>query len=212
MPILIPFIVGLIKFKSLENLKWLFYFVCYGVANEITSVVLIANGARNTMPLAHLYTYVSFILLCFFYRAMLPPTINKKWFYGIMGGFTLFYSIYLPFRSIYSFPSLPQAVSIFIIVAFAVIYFYGVMVEARITNLRKEPLVWINIGMIIYFSGSLFYSVLFNLILDYSRALSQLTTVYFAASNALFYILIAVGLSKKRNRSLSAERKRNGSF
>lgn len=121
-----------------------------------------------------------------------------------MGGFTLFYMIYLAFRSIYSFPSLPQAVSIFIIIAFAVIYFYRVMVEARITQLMKEPLVWINIGMIIYFSGSLFYSVLFNLILEYSRAFSQLTTVYFSVLNALFYILIAIGFSKSKNRSLNA--------
>lgn len=212
MPILIPFVVGIFKFKSLKELKWLFYFVCYGVANEITSIVLIYNGAKNTMPLSHLYTYVSFILLCTFYRTLYRHKINKKWFFGIMGGFTLFYMIYLPFRSIYSFPSLPQAISIFIIIAFAVIYFYHVMVEARITNLWKEPLVWINIGMIIYFSASLFYSILFNLILDYSRAFSKLTTVYFSVSNALFYFLIAVGFSKKKNRSFLAERRKNGSF
>lgn len=204
MPILIPFVVGIIKFKSLNELRWLFYFVCYGVANEITSITLIANGARNTMPLSHLYTYISFILLCIFYQSVYRRKINKAWFLGIMGGFTLFYMIYLPSRSIYSFPSLPQAVSIFIIIAFAVIYFYRVMVEARITQLMKEPLVWINIGMIIYFSGSLFYSVLFNLILEYSRAFSQLTTVYFSVLNALFYILIAIGFSKSKNRSLNA--------
>jgi hypothetical protein len=47
--------------------------------------------------------------------------------------------------------------------------------------------------MLIYYTGNLFYYILFNLFLDYSPEFLKSIGVYFYVLNALFYILIAVG-------------------
>lgn len=70
------------------------------------------------------------------------------------------------------------------------------MIEANIKNLWNVPYIWINTGILIYYSGNLFHTILFNIILEYSREFSKLTVVYFNVLNALFYILIAIGFLK----------------
>ncbi|WP_163323045.1 hypothetical protein [Draconibacterium mangrovi] len=70
------------------------------------------------------------------------------------------------------------------------------MTEARILNLWKEPLIFLNLAVLIYYAGNLFYSLLFNLILDYSREFAKITNYYFVGLNTLFYILVAIGFWK----------------
>lgn len=65
------------------------------------------------------------------------------------------------------------------------------MDEAKIENLWKEPTVFVNVAVLVYYSGNLFFSLLFNVILEYSRAFSKMTVVYYSILNALFYFLIA---------------------
>lgn len=205
-PILIPFIIGVIKYKYIKSLKWMFYFVCYGVGNEIVSIILIESGAKNTMAKSHLYIFVSFVLLCLFYQSVFEKFINRKWFLSIIVFFVCFHLGNLFFiQSIYKYPSLPYSVSALIIVVLSIIYFYKVMVEAKIINLAREPLIWINTAVLIYFTGNLFYHILFNIILEYSRDFLNLTMVYFHLLNGLFYILIAVGFYQAKNKSIKSD-------
>ena len=67
------------------------------------------------------------------------------------------------------------------------------MVEAKIRNLSKEPLIWVNTAILIYYTGNLFYYILFDLFLDYSHEFLKSIGVYFFTLNTLFYILIAIG-------------------
>ncbi|WP_303923568.1 hypothetical protein [Draconibacterium sediminis] len=70
------------------------------------------------------------------------------------------------------------------------------MVEAKIMSLWDEPLIWINGALLIYYSGNLFFTVLFNLILEYSREFSKITVVSFSVILTLFYVLVTIGFSK----------------
>lgn len=70
------------------------------------------------------------------------------------------------------------------------------MTEANIERLGQEPLIYINIAVLIYYSGNLFFSLLFNLLLEYSKEFSKLTTYYYVAIVTLFYILIAIAFWK----------------
>ncbi len=70
------------------------------------------------------------------------------------------------------------------------------MVDAKIGQLSKESLIWINTGILIYYSGNLFYYILFNLFLDYSHEFLKSIGIYVISLNALFYILIAIGFWK----------------
>jgi hypothetical protein len=60
--------------------------------------------------------------------------------------------------------------------------------------------------MLIYYTGNLFYFILFNLFLDYSHEFLKSIGIYWFMLNTLFYILIAVGFylnnDGERNRSI----------
>ncbi len=72
------------------------------------------------------------------------------------------------------------------------------MLEAKIMKLADEPLIWINTALLIYFTGNLFFYILFNVILEASRAFSKITVQYYSGLMALFYILIAIGFFKAK--------------
>ena len=196
-PVLIPFIVGCVNYKYLGKLRYLFYFVTYGVANEIAGRVLLGLGAQNTQPKSHLYTLVAFALLCLFYQKVFDNFISKKWFYRLIIFFLVFYTInLLYFETIFEYPSIPSSILAIVIVTFSILYYYKVMVDAKIEELSKEPMVWINTGILIYYTGNLFRYILFNLFLDYSEEFLRSIGVYFFILNGLFYVLIAIGFWK----------------
>jgi hypothetical protein len=134
-PILIPFTIGVCRYKEIRNLKYLFFFVGNGVANEIVSKVLKEFGLRNIMPQGHLYALVSFTLLCLFYRSVFKGYISTKWFNGLIILYILLSIINLLFfQSIFDYPSLSFSVMAIVVVAFAIIYFYKTMLEAEVRS------------------------------------------------------------------------------
>jgi hypothetical protein len=201
-PILIPFIIGCVQFKNLDRgMRFLFYFVCYGLFNELASRILdYSLGAKNTMPLTNAYLLFSFLFLGLFYFFVLNRFVSRKILLIVIFGFELLCVLNIVFiQSIYEYPVITYPLGNLLLVAFSIIYFYKIMIEAKIDNLWREPLVWINAGILIYFSGNLFYNVLFNLILEYSREFLKLTLFYFSVLNALFYILFSVGFYLTKN-------------
>jgi hypothetical protein len=138
-PILIPFIIGIYKYKDIRKLKYLFFFVCYGVANEIASIILIKSGAQNTMPKTHLYILISFTLLCLFYQSVFKGYIKKIWFRALIVFYLVFCFVSLLFfQSIYTYPSVPFAALAIVMFTFSVMYFYKIMVESKTKILEKS--------------------------------------------------------------------------
>lgn len=80
MPILIPFIIGVNKFKYFSNpLKLLFLFVGYGTVNEI-SVFFLRHiiDIKNTNPATNIYVLVSFLLMGLYFAFLFDGFIKKK--------------------------------------------------------------------------------------------------------------------------------------
>jgi hypothetical protein len=198
MVILVPFFIGIAKYKILEKeTRYLFWFVAYGVANEFLSILFRLNDIHNTMPKRHLYTFVSFLFLGLFYNCLLKNFFRRNWVISLVIIFEIYFLINSIFiRGIFEYPGLARSMSIFIIVIFSILYFHKIMVEAKVLRLFEEPLIWINTAMLIYFSGNLFFNILFDLIFEYSKEFGQLTFFYFKILNFLFYTLIAIGFWK----------------
>jgi hypothetical protein len=204
-PILIPLIIGLWKYRSFDKpFQILFFFVVFGSVNEVAGLILRSLvRVHNTMPQANLYFMVEFACLGFFYREIFrgryhPSLFN--WTILLFEGASIINLLF--FSSIFEYPSELQAVSKIGLISFSLMYFYKVMDEAKIRNLWKEPAIYINVAVLIYYSGNLFFSVLFNLILEYSREFSKITTYYFSGLNGLFYLLIATGFWIKAKNQL----------
>lgn len=202
--ILIPFFIGIYRYKHLNrSLRLFFYFVIYGTTSEIVSRIVIHyglityEGRTNTLPISHLYLLLEFLILGFFYSHILKGIIHKRVIITLIILFEICCLINTLFlQSIFVYPAVPLSLSKIFLVTFSILFFYKVMTEARIPKLWEEPLIYINLAVLIYYAGNLFYSLLFNLILDYSREFAILTNYYFAGLNTLFYVLVAVGFCK----------------
>lgn len=196
--ILIPFFIGVYRFKHLDkSLRLFFYFVVYGTINEIVTRIFISLGGNNTMPFSHLYLMAEFFILGLFYSVILKGVLHKRIIITIIVLFELYCVVNTLFlQSVFEYPALPLSISKIFIVGFSILFLYKIMTEAKVLNLWNEPLIYINLAVLIYYSGNLFYSLLFNLILDYSREFSKITIDYFTILNTLFYILIAIGFWK----------------
>lgn len=197
--ILIPFFYGIFNYNKIKNLKWLLFYVSYGVGNEIISRILIDSGAKNTLPLSHLYVLFSLLFLCLFFKEILKGFIRPKWFNVIIVLFGIFYFLNLfYFQSLFDYPNVPFAVLSMIILIFSLLYFYKTMIEARISKLADEPLIWINVGIIVFFTGNFFYHIFFDIFLESSREFLVIIGTFFRILIAIFYILITVGFIKAK--------------
>jgi hypothetical protein len=171
--------------------------VAYGTLNEITYLLLIKCGFKNTLFLNHLYVAVATLFLGLFYREVFRGFIRKNIIHSVIFSLEVYAIVNVLFlHTVFEYPSLLNAIYNMLFLLASIVFFYKTMIEAKIKNLCNEPLVWFNSAILIYYSGSLFYSVLFNLVLEYSIEFSRLIVLYFAVLNALFYLFIAIGFMK----------------
>lgn len=172
----------------------------YAVINECVIFALRHTlNIKNTLPFINVYIIISFLLLGFYYFIILEKFVKKGIILFLILGFEVLFIFNLVFiQSWLEYPTIFSSIRNILLVAFSIIYFYKIMIEENIKNLWKEARIWINTGVLLYFSGILFSTVLFNFILEYSREFSKLTLMYFSILNVLFYIFIAVGFWKAK--------------
>ena len=193
-PILIPFVIGIKHFCKLDrSFKILFFFVLSGTITEITGLLTRhLFDAKNTMPISNFYLMVAFALLTWFYIRILNGLIRSSWLWLIVIIFefgVLINLLIIGSLKVYLF--IPQTISKIFFLFYSLAFFHKVMIEAKIKDLWKDEFFLVNIGVLIYYSGNIFFSVLFNIILAYSREFSKITVMYFSALNTIFYLLIA---------------------
>jgi hypothetical protein len=193
-------ISGLIRYKYLNGgIKWIFWFVVFGTVMQLLSRAMIPVLETN-LPGMHIYVPVKFFLFSMAYRHFLDGFLNKKVIYGITL-IVISYSIINSFfiQSIYQqFPNFVRALCIFILAVYAMLWFLKSLREMKITRLRAEPIVWINTGAVIYFSGSFFIFILSNLVLEHSLVVLKYSFRVSSFLMILFYILIALGFWKTK--------------
>ena len=197
--IYVPTIVGILRYKHLSKaIKYPFFFTCYGAFNETLSFIFRKFfDFNNTMPQAHIYSFVTILILALFYRHIFGGSVNRKIFNAVILGLTI-YSFINAFyiQSIWDYPSLQRAIGSLFIMIFSILYFRKIMEEAKVEKLFREPLIWINTAVLFYFAGTLFFNILFNISLEFSVTFTRVTIFYFSISNLALYLLFTVGFWK----------------
>lgn len=196
---LCAFLVGVMYYSSFNSaLKYIHYFVVLGTCTEIANYVLIEVLAHsNNMPIGNFYFFFSFILLGLYFMNLFKGYIHRKVFIAILVLYELYFIVnLLVFQSIFEFPAIPKALSDIILFGLAMLFFHKTMLEAKEKHVWKDPFVIINLGILLYYAGSLFYSVLFNVVLENARGFTVFARIYFYVLNAVFYFLIAIGFWK----------------
>ena len=162
----IPLIIGLIFFLRLNfEQKILIYFLIVSILFEIMANKLATVAGSNNLYLLHIFTVLEFSFIAVIYRFVLKSWMSSKWIYGLIAFFVVFaYLNTLFFEKLTEFNSIARAIEGLLIITLCLIYFYKVLTEMKIKRLESEPMFWLNTGLIIYFSASLFIFIFSNYI------------------------------------------------
>lgn len=196
--VFLPLLIGLLHYRYLNaELKTVLGFVFLGSLTEIFADIYQIVWEQNTMPLGNVYIPLSVFVFSLFYLKTLRGFVNSKIIIGLIILYELFCVVNLIFiQNMYEFPNLPGAFGALLFLAFSILLFAKIMVEAKIERLFNEPVVWINTGVLIYYSAGFFYYALFNYSLQFSREFVYNTVIANAVANILFFVFITVGFWK----------------
>ena len=201
----VAFVLGLFLYKKFpREIKTVYYFVVFGAITEFFMKVNIHYNAKNTMPIGHFYFPVAILILGIYYLQVLKGYIKPIWIITILSVYIIYCITNVIFiQGLFQYPSITGSLGALILFLFSVVFFTKVMAEAKIDKLSSNPYIWINSGILFYYSIGFFNHSLFNL-----RFKASMELVYFAANtyslvNQFFYIIIITGFI------LAAREKRN---
>lgn len=192
--ILIPFIAGVWRYRQLPGSARLVlaYLAVAGIVDVAASFM--ADRRINNMPLLHVYTVFEFIIILVFYYQLLTGKIKPaiKLLMALYVLLCIAYALFI--GSIYQYNLLPRSLEGFIIGGLAMIFFFR---QLNAETRYPETVLWINAGLLLYFSGS-FLLFLFFEVLIHNRAANNLAWVLHATLVLLMYILFAIGFLRAK--------------
>ena len=148
---------------------------------------------KNTMPIGHFYFPAAILILGLFYLRVLRNFIRPFYILTILIAFLLYSIINSLFiQGLFEYASLVGAIGGLVVFLFSVAFFTKIMIEAKITKLSAEPLIWINSGLLIYYTGNFFYFMMFNLRLLASMEVAVIAAYLFSFLNLMFYLIITI--------------------
>lgn len=187
--ILVPVVVAICKYRWLSPAaKVIFaYLILSGIVNALA--ISLANHGINNMALLHLFTLLEFSMITFFYRI-----ISLRTFYPysifLFASLCILNAVFL--QPVYEHNTYSRSLEALLIIIMAVFLFYKLLNEATDSRWYKNSLVWFNMALLLYFSGSLFL-FLFSKLLDYNRQANEIAWFMHATLVILMYLLFAIG-------------------
>lgn len=199
--IFIPFIIVLRKKSQLEYpMTFLAYLIYFMAITEVIAEILWWSSTNN-LPLLHLYIIVEFALLGWMYHLYLYKLLGRYLIPLIIVAFCTFSIINSLFiQSIFTFNTYARAIENLLLILLSLAYFYKMLKELKVKYLEKDPMFWINSGILVYFSGNLFIFIFSNYILPH-KSLNMLFWSIHATLNLFIYTFYAIGLWLSRQNS-----------
>jgi hypothetical protein len=162
--ILLALLAGVVKLKALEKDQRLLFSLILLVSVVEISGRILWYFSKNNLFLYHFYSVAEFLLLGLLYKRNLNGLIRPKHMNAVMIAFVSFATLNtLFFQSLKQFNSNVTLVESLLLIIFAVLYFYKMLNDLQYKTLERNPMFWINISVITYFSGAL---VLFHVAND----------------------------------------------
>ena len=173
-PVVVACAVGAARFRRLEPaLRYLVGLVFFELLVEIVSRVL-ADQHRPNLFVLPIDTLVEFGLLALMYYRASWPTAKGRGLLALIAIFSLVSLFsYTDPASLVRFNSLQRFVESFLVLGLVLLYFYKVIRELVIVHLEKEPMFWVSVGLLLYFSGNVFIFISSNYVIQHSRDLSM---------------------------------------
>jgi hypothetical protein len=194
--LLIPVIMAFLLKASLRRPLWIL--VAYLVVSGSINLVAIINSHRNNLPWLHLYTTLEGTLLFLFYRAIQPAQWIRRWNTVLAIVFPLLCVINgFFFQSIYKSNTYVRPVEAILLIGNSVYYFWHETAYRETGSWPANPFNWINAGLLLYFSGSLFQFIFSNVVSATAGYTIKLLILDIHGTLVLcLYMLMAIGFYK----------------
>lgn len=212
--ILLPVILSAVFFKRLNKpFKILAGLLYVSTLIQVISILMTTYGTtlldKYTLFFYHILIIIEFTLLTTIYKIEFKDFVPAKFFSGLIIFFVLFsvtntvlvmepfHSIpefFRNFRYIARFNSYAQLLEDFLLMSFALFYFYKLMKELKVENLEKEAFFWFNIGILIYFSSKFTLDIFSNFIKSASLSLKNVTWSVHSVANILLHLFYSLAI------------------
>jgi hypothetical protein len=200
-PILLAGCLVLIYYRRFEKIFKVFsWFIICSVIIQVIALVFWVRR-ENNMPLLHMYVPLGFVLLAWFYQAVLESLINKVIIVTVALLFFCFSIVNsMFFEHLFIFNSNALTVESILLIIFSIFTFI-VLLNQQLPFIQggvRQSLGWINSGILIYYSSTLLLFYFSNYVMhQYSVKVSANTWMFHAFVSIIMYVCFIIGLWKQ---------------
>lgn len=172
--VLVPLLIGIsINRRRDSYVKILIIGLLISAFTDSINLLFFRRNHLPTAILFHIYTVLEFCVLALLYKHLFHKERIKKNINIVILLFFVFKILDISFfTSIQESDTLAMTLESVVMITFGILYFDQVLREMVIPNLEKHPVFWINSGILIYFSGSLFLFLFSDFIFSFSGQIS----------------------------------------
>lgn len=206
--IIVSFLIGVFRFVSLSNdQRLLLILICLTIFVELVARAL-WKIYMNNLFLYHFYSVIEFFLLATLYKKHLEGLLKPIWMNILIAVFVVFAVLNtLFFQGLAQFNSNVTFIECLLLIALSLLYFYKLLHDMEYRALERNPMFWVNISVLTYFSGALvLFHVANDLIPEPLKVRGAVWGVH-ALFNVVHYILYAMALwvspEQKTNKKIS---------
>jgi hypothetical protein len=157
--VLVPLAIAIPKLRHLSfPLRIFVYYLLFGGCMNAAAIILGKNGINN-MPIGHLFTEGECLMLCCFYYRLTSKRLARRLLQWLAASFTVVFLINIYFfQDIFTYNSYSRTLEAFLMMVIS-IGFLQQQLSIKETTRQPwfhSPFLWITMGLLIYFSGSLF--------------------------------------------------------
>ncbi|WP_298314186.1 hypothetical protein [uncultured Aquimarina sp.] len=158
------------KYKNTKFLKYLIFFIWYVAINELIGLYIKLDGGVNAI-IHNIYNAVNFTFFLLLYRHYFKNKKNKRLalYFSIiyLGSFIIngFFENYMM-----EYQRLPYILGALFLVISILLYFFEILNSEQVLNAKKNLLIWISFGLLIYFVGNLPFRILRNYYIELTDA------------------------------------------
>lgn len=166
---------------------------------ELILVLSIRAGFANNMPLIHLYIAVSVTFFSLIYYRAFQAAALRRLVMALGPAVVLMVLLNAAFiQGIWAYPSLSNTLQSIALIMFSLLFFYQIFTRQEYVHIEKQPMFWINSGVLIYFSVNIFLFMLFNLVIAQQQ--QELYAIH-SVTNIFSNILYGIGLLCKPHKT-----------
>lgn len=164
--IAIPLLIYLIKIKSASKQNHIILgLIIVSGLSDLVGFILYSNRL-STATLSNIQDVLQFILLFWFYFEVFKDKNKWVFYIGIVAYLISFLTVTLFFQGFFQNQNMMWSISALILILYGIAYFYNLFTKLPVQHPYLYSSLWVNLGVLFYFSLSLWLFVMADYILN----------------------------------------------